>query len=98
MSPDDELDRFVRAAVPPAAPHPARVSALIAATLARVPRRWSPLDRVRAFWPDWVERYAIPMATAAMLGLLVGRQMAPIADAADQISMFLSPSIVLAGF
>lgn len=98
MNRDDELDHFVRAAVPPAFPQPERVEALIAETLASRPQRRSLLDRMRAFWPDWVERYAIPMATAAVLGLLVGRQMSPLADAAEQIGVLFAPSIVLAGF
>lgn len=98
MSRNDELDRFVRAAVPPVVPQADRVRTLIEATLASVPQRRSVLDRVRAVWPDWVKRYAIPMATAAMLGLLVGRQMSPLVDATEQINVLFSPSIALAGF
>jgi len=98
MKHDDDLDAFMRAATPPGNVSPERLANLVATTMVRVPLRRSWRDAVRAWWPDVVGRYAVPMATAAMLGLIVGHHVVPAEDGAVQIVALLSPSIVLAGF
>ena len=98
MKPDDDLDAFIRAATPPPHLPPERVAAVVAATLARVPPRSPRRDAGSAWWSGLVLRYAVPMATAAMLGLIVGRQILPAGDRAPQIAYFVSSSTVLAGF
>ncbi len=95
MTSDDELDAFVRSSVPPSAVPPHRVAAEVAATLVRLPPRrdW------RAWVQGWVIlRYAVPVATAVMLGLVVGRDILPSGRPPPGIADYVSSPTLFARF
>lgn len=92
----DPLDTFLRRAAPPVRVSDDRLDRLISATLARAPeRRPAPPSR-RAAWADMLFRWALPLATAGILGVMVGQNMTP-AESAPASLPLLSTSFVLAG-
>jgi hypothetical protein len=94
---EQRLDEFVRQATPEVELGRHRLDGLAAATLFRLPERRSWRDAVRAWWPELVGRYALPMATAAALGLVVGHHILP-ANPPQAVGFFMSSSLVLAGY
>lgn len=91
------LDNFVRSALPPVEVSDRRLDRLSHAVLARLDRP-APWRRLVDWLPSPVGRYALPMATAAMLGLMVGRHLAPPEPLFPAQSLLASSSTVLAGF
>lgn len=92
----DPLDDFLRRAAPPVRVSGDRLDRLIGATLARAPERRPAPPCRRATWADMLFRWALPLATAGILGVMVGQDLAP-AETAPAPLPFLSTSFVLAG-
>jgi hypothetical protein len=97
MSSDDMLDHFIRTTIPRVEVSSDRLDRLISATLARPPQRLTWAHILLAWGPQLVRRYALPMATAAILGLVVGRYAVP-ADRAAPTGLYFTSSTILAGF
>ncbi|MBI5163594.1 MAG: hypothetical protein HY985_06800 [Magnetospirillum sp.] len=91
-----DLDAFVHAALTPGKIAPRRLDALIGATLARLDRRqevaMGPAFRAAC------ARFALPMAAAAALGLVVGTYVAPNPPAEQVGLLALSSSTAMTGF
>lgn len=91
-----DLDAFVRAARPPAEIAPCRLDALIGATLARLDQRqevaMGPAFRAAC------ARFALPMAAAAALGLVVGTYVEPNPPPEQVGLLALSSSTAITGF
>ena len=66
----DPLDDLVRAALPPVEVTPERVDRLIGAVMLRLDRQPRSVGWLAMLLP--VSRFALPMAAAAALGMLVG--------------------------
>ena len=88
----DDLDEVMRRLVPPVEVAPDRAARVMETVMARLDER-SRVTDFRAQWADWlahllsVSRFALPMAAAALLGLVVGRDLRPAGDmvAFDQV-------------
>lgn len=103
---EDPFDRFIRTSLPPVDLSQDRVDRLTDAVFARLPAQ-PPLSaptRPRARrgggfvggWFDLIGRFAVPMATAAALGLVVGAQITP-SEGAAQIADLFAPVYLTTG-
>jgi len=81
----DPLDDFVRGAFPPVEVSPDRIHRLVGGAMARLDEARRPWD-----WTVWREllapltRFALPMAAAALLGIVVGERL----DQGDPLAQF----------
>ena len=88
----DDLDEMMRRLVPPVEVAPARAARVMERVMARLDER-PPVTDFRAQWVDWlahllpVSRFALTMAAAALLGIVVGQDLRPAGDrvALDQL-------------
>jgi hypothetical protein len=85
----DPLDAFLRSAAPPANPSDERVQDMMAGVMARLDqqppaRSWGSVWRV-LFAP--VPRYTVQMATAALLGVLLGAALPQKEETVQQVPL-----------
>lgn len=86
----DDLDRFVRGATPPAEVTEDRAARVMAGVMARLDRRPAPPASKWAVLARWLgrltppPRFAVPMAAAVLLGVVVGQGLRP----AEEIATF----------
>lgn len=78
----DELDQFMRGLRRPAEVGDERAARVMGAVMARLPERRKPgiLSALAAAWPVGLVpsvRFALPMAAAALLGIVVGQGLRP---------------------
>lgn len=86
MSGDDELDQFMRGLRRPAEVSDERAARVMGAVMAGLPERRPPgvLAALRAAWPARLvapARFALPMAAAVLLGVMVGQGLRPADEA-----------------
>ena len=102
----DSMDAFLRAHRPSAEVAPERVERVIDSVMARLddaPVRataWGALRRRFALptMPRLIGAYAVPISMAAVLGIAVGRGMAPGADVWSLSDVIVASTMTLAGF
>jgi len=94
MNADDKLDEFIRGIRPAPQISPERLERLIYSTLDNLPLQ---RNVTWLHWPQWFGRYAVPMATAALLGLIIGTYVLPVAES-TYTGLYYNSSTVLAGF
>ena len=102
----DSMDAFLRANRPSAEVAPERVDRVIDSVMARLdeasPREtvWDALRRRFAFpaMPRLIGAYAVPVSLAAVLGIAVGRSMAPDGDVWSLSDVIVASTMTLVGF
>jgi hypothetical protein len=101
----DDLDRLVRGAMPPAKVTEDRAARVMAGVMARLdqgcvrrPRRpFLALLAGRLAGLPSLPRFAVPMAAAALLGIVVGQGLRPAENAAVLDQLFVTSSSFYAG-
>lgn len=101
----DDLDEMMRRLVPPVEVPPERAARVVAGVMARLDSGAGGGGEVIPLRRPWMgrvalslSRFALPMAAAAMLGLVVGEGLRPSGEMATLNQLFLSTTYAGLGY
>lgn len=101
----DDLDEMMRRLAPPVEVTPERAARVMAGVMARLDERMGAEPAVVAMKRPWMRRvvlplsrFALPMAAAAMLGIVVGEGLRPSGELVNLNQLLLSTTYAGLGY